>query len=54
MHLEQRILPQWGNRRLREIKPDDVQQWLFESCESWHMMNDLRRIMSGIYTKAEE
>lgn len=54
MHLEQRILPKWGNRRLREIKPDEAQQWLFESCESWHMMNDLRGIMSGIYTKAEE
>jgi integrase len=54
MHLEQRIVPQWGNRRLMEIKPDEVQQWLFETCESWHMMNDLRSIMSGIYTKAEE
>ncbi|HTU48828.1 MAG TPA: tyrosine-type recombinase/integrase [Bryobacteraceae bacterium] len=54
VHLEQRILPQWGNRRLCEINPDEVQQWLFDSCESWHMMNDLRGIMSGIYTKAEE
>jgi integrase len=54
MHLEKRIVPQWGNRRLIEIKPDEVQQWLFETCESWHMMNDLRGIMSGIYTKAEE
>jgi integrase len=39
---------------LCEIKPDEVQQWLFETCESWHMMNDLRGIMSGIFTKAEE
>jgi integrase len=54
IHLEQRIVPQWGDRRLCEIKPDAVQQWLFETCESWHMMNDLRGIMSGIYTKAEE
>jgi hypothetical protein len=54
MHLEQRIVPRWGNHRLIEIKPDEVQQWLFETCESWHMMNDLRGIMSGIYTKAEE
>jgi integrase len=51
---EQRIVPQWGNRRLCEINPDEVQQWLFETCDSWHMMNDLRGIMSGIYTKAEE
>lgn len=54
IHLDQRIVPQWGNRRLCEINPDEVQQWLFDSCESWHMMNDLRGIMSGIYTKAEE
>jgi len=54
MHLEQRIVPQWSDRRLCEINPDEVQQWLFQSCDSWHMMNDLRGIMSGIYTKAEE
>ena len=54
IHLEQRLVPQWGDRRLCEIKPDEVQQWLFTTCDSWHMMNDLRGIMSGIYTKAEE
>jgi integrase len=54
LHLEQRIVPQWGNRRLCEINPDEVQEWLFETCDSWHMMNDLRGIMSGIYSKAEE
>jgi len=54
MHVDQRILPQWGERRLCEINTDEVQQWLFETCDSWHMMNDLRGIMSGIYTKAEE
>jgi integrase len=54
IHLDQRIVPQWGNRRLCQINPDEVQQWLFDTCGSWHMMNDLRGIMSGIYTKAEE
>jgi integrase len=54
LHLEQRIAPKWGDRRLCEIKADEVQQWLFETCDCWHMMNDLRGIMSGIYTKAEE
>jgi hypothetical protein len=24
LHLEQRIVPQWGERRLREINPDEV------------------------------
>jgi integrase len=54
IHLEQRIVPKWGDKRLNQIAPDEVQQWLFETCDSWHMMNDLRGIMSGIYTKAEE
>jgi integrase len=54
LHLEQRIVPRWGTLRLCDITPDAVQQWLFETCDSWHMMNDLRGIMSGIYTKAEE
>ena len=54
IHLEQRIVPRWGDLRLCEINPNEVQQWLFETCESWHMMNDLRGILSGIYTKAEE
>ena len=45
--LEQRMVPQWGTRRLSEIPPDEVQQWLFRLftiCDSWHMMNDLRGI----------
>jgi len=54
IHLEKRIVPKWGSKRLFEIRSDEVQQWLFETCDSWHMMNDLRGILSGIYTKAEE
>src|SRR6516225_442891 len=54
LHLDQRIVPKWGDRRLCEIRADEIQQWLFETCDSWHMMNDLRGILSGIYTKAEE
>jgi hypothetical protein len=54
IHLEQRIVPRWGTYRLSEINPDEAQQWLFETCDSWHMMNDLRGIISGIFTKAED
>jgi hypothetical protein len=53
IHLEQRILPIGGGRRLNEIRPDEFQQWLFETCDSCHMMNDVRGIVSAIYTKAE-
>ncbi len=53
-HLDSASFRSGATHRLSEIKPDEVQQWLFETCESWHMMNDLRGIMSGIFTKAEE
>ena len=29
LHLEQRIVPTWGDRRLSEISPTEVQQWRF-------------------------
>src|SRR5258707_7818528 len=35
IHLEQRIVPQWGNRRVCEVNPDEGQQWLFETCDPW-------------------
>lgn len=34
IHLEQRILPQWGDRRLCEIHAAEVQQWLFQTCST--------------------
>ncbi|MEK7406004.1 MAG: tyrosine-type recombinase/integrase [Acidobacteriota bacterium] len=54
LHLEHRILPNGVGRQLSEIKPDEVQQWLFETSDSWHMMSDLRGLMSAIDAKAEE
>ena len=32
----------------------DVLDWLQDECTSWHMMSDLRGVMSGIITKAIE
>lgn len=48
LHLDQKILPKWGKKRLCEIRPDEVQQWLFETCDSWWMMHDLKGLLSTI------
>jgi len=53
-HLENHILPRWKDTRLAEFRTKDVLDWLQETCESWYMMADLRNIMSGIFTKAQE
>lgn len=52
--LNNHILPRWKDVRLCDIRPDEVQRWLFETCTSWHAMNDLRGIMSAVFTKAQE
>ena len=52
--LSNHILPRWKDVRLCDIRPDEVQRWLFETCTSWHAMNDLRGIMSAVFTKAQE
>jgi integrase len=53
-HLENHILPRWKDTRLAEFRAKDVLDWLQSECESWHMMADLRNIMSGLITKAQE
>ena len=53
-HLHNHILPRWANTRIAEFRAKDVLDWLHEECVSWHMMADLRNIMSGIFTKSQE
>src|SRR5688572_12087402 len=53
-HLENHILPRWNDTRLAEFRAKDILDWLHCECESWHMMADLRNIMSGIITKAQD
>jgi integrase len=53
-HLENHILPRWKDTRLAELRAKGALDWLQETCESWYMMADLRNIMSGIFTKAQE
>jgi integrase len=53
-HLENHILPRWKDTRIAEFRAKDVLDWLQTECESWYMMADLRNIMSGIFSKAQE
>lgn len=36
------------------MRSKEILEWLQAECTSWHMMVDLRNIMSGIFTKAQE
>jgi integrase len=53
-HLENHILPRWKDTRLGEFRTKDITDWLQTTCQSWYAMDDLRNIMSGIFTKAIE
>jgi integrase len=53
-HLENHILPRWKDTRIAEFRAKDTLDWLQCECESWNTMADLRNIMSGIFTKAQE
>ncbi len=52
--LENHILPKWKDARLADLRARDVLAWLQDEASSWHMMSDLRGVMSGIITKALE
>jgi hypothetical protein len=46
--LDNHILPRWKDMRLGEFHTKEILDWLQHECSSWHMMIDLRSIMSGI------
>jgi len=54
MRLDTHILPRWKDVRLGEMRSKDILDWLQHECSSWHMMIDLRNIMSGIFSRAQE
>jgi len=53
-HLHKHILPRWAGTRLCDFRAKDLLDWLQKESGSWYMMTDLRNIMSGIFTKAQE
>jgi len=55
MRLDTHILPRWKDARLSDLENSKaVLDWLQHECTSWYMMVDLRNIMSGIITRAQE
>ncbi|MBI4460059.1 MAG: tyrosine-type recombinase/integrase [Acidobacteria bacterium] len=53
-HLHNHILPRWASTPLGAFRAKEVLDWLQQESGSWYMMTDLRNIMSGIFTKAQE
>lgn len=53
-HLENHILPRWRDVRLCDFRAKEILDWLQQKCTSWYTMADVRNIMSGIFTKAQE
>src|ERR1017187_3723606 len=52
--LDNHILPRWKDTRLGEFRTKEILDWLQHECSSWHMMIDLRNIMSGIFARGQE
>ena len=52
--LDNHILPRWKDARLADLRARVVTEWLQDEADSWHMMSDLRGVMSGVITKAIE
>ena len=52
--LDNHILPRWKDTRLGEFRTKEILDWLQHECSSWHMMIDLRNIMSGIFSRGQE
>jgi len=53
-HLHNHILPKWASTPIGQLRSKLVLDWLQQESGSWFMMTDLRNIMSGIFTKAQE
>ena len=53
-HLENHILPRWRDTLVHEFRAKPVLDWLQQEGQSWYMMADLRNLLSGIFTKAQE
>jgi integrase len=53
-HLENHILPRWKDTRIAEFRAKEVLDWLQCELKSWNTMADVRNILSGIFSKAQE
>ena len=53
-HLRNHVVPQFGSLRLMDIDTEMVQDWLNHSGLGWWARNDLRNILSCIFSKAAD
>jgi integrase len=53
-HLQNHVLPRWRDTLVHEFRAKAVLDWLQQEGQSWYMMADLRNLMSGIFTKAQQ
>ena len=60
LNLDKYLVPRWGGKRLSEITPKEIEDWLFTLKRrdgefiSWWTMHGIRRTMSAVYHKAED
>ena len=53
-HLQNHVLPRWRDAPVQEMRAKPVLDWLQQEGQSWYPVADLRNLMSGIFTKAQE
>jgi integrase len=47
------LIKRWGDLRLTDIRPKEIEDWLYASFDSWWTMRAVRKVMGAIYRKAE-
>jgi integrase len=52
--IENHLIPKWGDKRLVEIEPKEVEDWLYETFDCWNTMRKVKQVMRSIYSKAEQ
>lgn len=52
--LHSHVLGRWKDVGVAQMRAKDILDWLQAECTSWHMMIDLKNILSGIFRRAQE
>lgn len=50
--IEKHLIPAWGERLLGDIRPKEIEDWLYSLEQSWWSMRDLRARIRSIYNQA--
>jgi integrase len=52
--INRHIIPAWGELRLNELESKAVEDWLYDTFDSWWTMRGVKKVMGALYTKAEQ